>query len=348
MTQSSIKSTDQIQYLKSFIADNSGNNLSKSELISEAVIAAVKNSILKIGDILPTVNNAVEVFGVARKTVVRAYNILKKRGIINSKERLGYIIVSDNLNHNLRVMMLIQSFNAYMEMFYSGVVENLGNDTFVDVYFHHYNPQVFKSILRDNIGKYNKYIITSFNEKSIKKDLKKVPVNDLIICSRDEYIPENILSFIQDFDSGTYNALKQASEKIKKYDSFYLIFPKGKGHPPTIIDSFNKFCEMISIEHQVIEKPSNVELKSGQAYFVIEDCDLVKILENTEQKGLILGGQIGLLSYNDTPIKKVIRNGMSVITTDFYEMGKKAAEAALGKIKKSENLPINYLERNSL
>lgn len=342
------KMKDNTTILKQYISENEKKYLSKSEAISEAVITSIKEKILAVGDLLPTVNKAVNEFGVARKTVVRSYDILKKRGIINSKERLGYMIISDNLKHKMKVMMLIQSFNAYMEQFYNSVVDNLGPEVQVDVYFHHYNPQVFNAVLRENIGKYWKYIITSFDDKTVQKEVKKIPVKDLIICSRDYWMPREALSFTQDFYGGTFEALNQASNEISKYKSIFLIFPKGRGHSTKIVKSFKAFCDSISITHQVIESAKEVDLKTGQAYMVIEDCDMVTILENCEKNGFTPGEQIGLLSYNDTPIKKVIRNGVSVISTDFIKLGQLAAEAILGKIKQSKILPIKFIVRNSL
>ncbi len=348
MAQSDTRIEDTPTLLKQYISENEKKFLSKSEAIAEAVIVAIKEKILVVGDLLPTVNKAVDEFRVARKTVVRSYDILKKRGIIDSKERLGYIIISDNFKNKMKVMMLIQSFNPYMELFYNSVVDSLGSNAQVDVYFHHYNPQVFNAILRENIGKYGKYIITSFDHKTVRKELKKIPVRDLIVCSRDDWMPREALSFTQDFYNGTFEALKQASNEIAKYESIFLIFPKGKGHSTQIVKSFNAFCDSISITHQVIESCKEVDLKAGQAYVVIEDADMVKVLEASEKKGFTPGEQGGLLSFNDTSIKKVIRKGVSVISTDFRRLGQLAAEAILGKTKQSEILPINYIGRNSL
>ncbi len=71
------------------ISKNSRNlsNLSKSERIIETVIESIKNSNILVGDALTSVNVAARDFGVARQTIVRAYEKLKKLGFVESRPR---------------------------------------------------------------------------------------------------------------------------------------------------------------------------------------------------------------------------------------------------------------------
>ena len=55
---------------------------------------------------------------------------------------------------------------------------------------------------------------------------------------------------------------------------------------------------------------------------MIDDDDLVTLVETANKMKLKLGKDIGIISYNDTPLKKVVGKGISVISTDFSEMGK--------------------------
>ena len=43
-------------------------------------------------------------------------------------------------------------------------------------------------------------------------------------------------------------------------------------------------------------------------------------------KGFEPGREAGVISYNETPMKKYVKNGITVISTDFELMGQKAAE----------------------
>ena len=49
-------------------------------------------------------------------------------------------------------------------------------------------------------------------------------------------------------------------------------------------------------------------------------------LEQCREKDFEPGVDVGFLSYNETPMKKFIYKGISVVTTDFKELGTKGAE----------------------
>lgn len=53
---------------------------------------------------------------------------------------------------------------------------------------------------------------------------------------------------------------------------------------------------------------------------------LGRFLEQCKDKNFEPGKDIGFLSYNETPMKKFIYKGISVISTDFKTLGTKAAE----------------------
>ena len=61
-----------------------------------------------------------------------------------------------------------------------------------------------------------------------------------------------------------------------------------------------------------------------------------------------LRDDFGILSYNDTPMKKFISEGITVISTDFKLMGQKAAEFALDNSKLDFMVPTELTIRESL
>jgi DNA-binding LacI/PurR family transcriptional regulator len=89
-------------------------------------------------------------------------------------------------------------------------------------------------------------------------------------------------------------------------------------------------------------------VRPGQVYFVIHDADLVKVVKACNGKGLMPGKDIGILSYNDTPMKQIVGGGITVISTDFELMGLKAATFVKNKQKIAEILPTSLILRNSL
>ena len=53
---------------------------------------------------------------------------------------------------------------------------------------------------------------------------------------------------------------------------------------------------------------------------------------------LVIGKQVGIISYNETPLKKIILNGITTISTDFEAMGIEAANHS--PIEKKFNLGV--------
>jgi len=62
----------------------------------------------------------------------------------------------------------------------------------------------------------------------------------------------------------------------------------------------------------------------------VED-DLVLLIEKIIETKLEIGKHVGVIYYNETPIKKNILNGITTISTDFHLMGEKAAQLILEK-----------------
>ena len=75
---------------------------------------------------------------------------------------------------------------------------------------------------------------------------------------------------------------------------------------------------------------------------------MVRAINWSNKKGLKIGKNIGLISYDDTPIKEILAEGISVISNDFALMGKRAAEMILSKEKGRFVNESKFIKRNSL
>lgn len=73
------------------------------------------------------------------------------------------------------------------------------------------------------------------------------------------------------------------------------------------------------------------KVSKGECYIVIWDRDLVKVVKAAQEVNLEIGMDIGIISYNDTPLKKVVANGITTISTDFVAMDKTLAQLVMSK-----------------
>ena len=89
-------------------------------------------------------------------------------------------------------------------------------------------------------------------------------------------------------------------------------------------------------------------IRSKEIYVVIEETDLVNLIKNCRSKNLQPGKDIGIISYNDTPLKEILLDGITVISTDHNKMGELAARLILENKKEKIKNPFKIIRRKSL
>jgi DNA-binding LacI/PurR family transcriptional regulator len=75
---------------------------------------------------------------------------------------------------------------------------------------------------------------------------------------------------------------------------------------------------------------------------------MVQFIKHCEVMKWKPGKDIGLISYDDTPIKGILLGGVTVITTDFEQMGKTAGELIVGKRMERIANPARIIKRKTL
>jgi DNA-binding LacI/PurR family transcriptional regulator len=126
-----------------------------------------------------------------------------------------------------------------------------------------------------------------------------------------------------------------------------MIFP-GFREPPGMKEGFLNFCDNYSFDYEVITEFTDREISIGEVYIIPNDRDLVRVIEKSKLQNLKLGSDFGIISYNETPLKKVVANGITTISTNFEAMGKILAQMILkGKKEQIEN-KCALIIRNSL
>jgi DNA-binding transcriptional regulator YhcF (GntR family) len=330
-----------------YICDEAGNK-TKHRQITDGIVQSIAEEVLKPGDMLPSVNAFLRKLPVARMTIVKALDDLKERGIIESENRVGYFVKSRNVKQKLKVMLFLTEFNVYHEVLYNEIVAGLNKEEIiVDLYFHHCNPKVFSSILKENLGLYGMYIVTPFNNAQVKKSLSVIPKKKLLQILRPPIIEDT--SYIsQNFYDEVLDALISIESQISKYNKFTLVFPDSGRHPEDIRKAFLNFCTNSGINFCEVPRITKEIVKEGHAWFVIADNELIALVKYGEEKGLTLGENMGIISYNDTPMKEIIRNGITVISTDFAEMGRSVSDFIKTRQPVQKRIPTKSKLRNSL
>jgi len=304
-----------------FTVDNNSNALKFQQLV-DAIIDSISQNQLKSGEMLPSVNQIMAESQLSRDTVFKAYAELKKRGIVESVPNRGYF-VTKNIT---KVFLFLDTFKAYKEVLYGSFLKSLSKNIAVDLHFHHYNINVFEKIISESLGKYSSYIIMNFDNGKVPEIINKIPTEQLLIIDWKINSSENQSTVYQDFGKAVYSCLQDNIGKISPYKEFTFYYPPFTYHPKTSVDYFKKFCTHNKIKHSVISEKEEFNIKEGGLYFLVSDRTLASFLDQCEEKGFEPGREVGVISYNDTPMKKYVKNGITVISTNFELMGQKAAE----------------------
>lgn len=322
-------------------------SLPKYKQIILSVETAIAEKRLKRGDKLPSVNKVALEFSLSRDTVLLAYDELKKRGIIYSRLGKGYYIKSEEFSFEQRIFLLFDEFNSFKEDLYNSFMETMANNAQIDIFFHYFSMDVFKKLINENNGDYSKYIIMPTTLKGAATAIKSLPKNDVYILDQTNDELTEYPSIYQNFVKDIYNGLTEGKEKLRKYKTLILIFPAFK-QPPGMAEGFNKFCTDNGFQYEIIPDFTDRNLQVGEAYIIPNDRHLVSLMEQARERKLKIGKEIGVISYNDTPLKRVVGNGITTISTDFKEMGRLLAEMIIKQEKTQIENNSRLIERGSL
>lgn len=323
-------------------------NLLKYERIIEELKEAVRVGNFRLGKAVPSITAVSRELGCSRETVVKAYDILKKEGVLDSRPGKGFFIASEKIANCPRVLLLLNNLTPYMEVLYNAFLGALADRALVDVFFHHNRIEIFEKLLRDHRGRYFSYIIKPFAHKRIPDALRDLAAADTLILDRREGIGDGRSHIAQNFRDDLRASLEQGRERLSRYEKLVLVYSPRQVHPAVCVEAFGEFLHQNRLKGEVIERIRPEDVADRTAYLTITDEDLVSVLKGCRERGWQPGQQVGIISYNDTPLKEFVSGGLTVISADFAQMGREAATFALTKQPVQTDVFARLIERASL
>lgn len=339
---------------------NENSRVPKFKQIVDFVIEEISKGNLKLGEKIPSINELSETCSLSRDTVEKAYRQLKEQKVILSVKGKGYYAAKTDLISKINVLFLVNKPSTYKMIIYDSFVKELGVEGHVTLSVYHCEETLFQRTLEKSIGAYDYYVIMPhFKNETLRHvssssevitSLEKLPKDKLVIL--DNLLPEikgNFGAIYQDFREDIRDALKESLQKLKKYDKLILVYPNRSiyPYPRRILFGFQQFCVEQDFDFEILEEIyDDMELRSKDVYIIIQERDLVNLVRQVRAKNLILGKDIGIISYNDTPLKELL--DITVISTEFKAMGETAAFMILKKKKEKVKNVFRYIERNSL
>jgi DNA-binding transcriptional regulator YhcF (GntR family) len=320
--------------------------------LANSVIKAIHEEKIGKDDLLPSINELSFEFEISRDTAEKGYKYLKQIGILGSVPGKGYFVKSTEVNQPLKIFLLFNKLSAHKKIVYDAFVNTLADMASIDFYIYNNDFSLFKRLIQNNKNEYTHYVIVPHfleGSEAASEVINQIPTDKLLML--DKLIPGingNYAAVYENFEKDIYDALEQLREKLSKYHTIKIIFPGYTYHPEEIIKGFKQFCHQYAFNCKVVHDIANEPIKEGEAYINLMEADLVILIEKILATKMKVGKHVGVISYNETALKKIILNGITTISTDFEFMGKKAAELILNNSREHFEVPFAVTYRASL
>jgi DNA-binding transcriptional regulator YhcF (GntR family) len=321
---------------------------SKHDQFVQGIINAIDDKLITTGSRLPTINEMIQELHFARETVVDGYRDLIRRGIVESKGRKGYFVANGNTGQIAKVALLMYLMDSFQEQFYRNFRDELGHKVQIDIFFHHGNIAIFETILNIIKGKYSMYVISPIPHPRTKELLSDIPRARFIMFDRLEQLDGEFNYVCQEFEKASYQAFAELSDNIRRFDEIIFFHAKDSLDPIEIIRSYKKFAKNFNIKATIKPHYEPGSVCKGKVYFSLNNSELWEILNDCKAAKLKPGKDIGILSHNDEPVKKLVADGITTYSTDFGLMGVRVAQAILKREAIREIIPTVLLKRKSL
>lgn len=321
-----------------------GQQATKVRQLADVISRDISMGKYKADDFLPSINRLSHDYQVSRDTVFKAFADLKERGLIDSTPGKGYFVV----NRQKNILLLLDEYSPFKDALYNSFIKHLPARYKVDLWFHQYNESLFNAILRESIGRYNKYVVMNFDNERFSPYLYKVDAARLLLLDFGGFDKQDCSYVCQDFGESFYEALSRLSERLQRYRKLVLLWVRGSRHPRETCEYFEKYGADHGMECSVVDAPDKLEVRSGEIYIAIRQVDVVEIVKKGRAAGLSCGEDFGLIAYNDTPAYEVIDKGITAMSVDWKKMGTMMADFVLTGKPVQTYLPTEVHLRGSL
>jgi hypothetical protein len=265
------------------------------------------------------------------------------------------ISINKSENRELKILLIFNRLSDFRNEIYDGFVSQINGGASVDLYIHplnNHNSSHFAEVIREKLNVYDYFVImlqaTHINE-DILKTVNSIPKEKLLILDkRNEFIRGEYACVYQDFEEDIYEALSKAKSLIIKYKTLNFVIQEKYFYSLAIMEGVTRFAKENDLKYNIYTDIIPENIRKNEMYLILSELFLATILKNCNLQNLQIGKDIGILSYNETPVKEVLSGGIAVVTTDHFQLGKTAAELILNGKKEHIRNPFLFIQRNSL
>ncbi|SHL23107.1 substrate-binding protein-like domain-containing protein [Chitinophaga jiangningensis] len=320
--------------------------------LANSIIKSIADGKLQQDDIMPSINEVSCVFDISRDTAEKAYKYLKGLGILGSVPGKGYFIKHTNLGKQFKILLLFNKLSEHKKIIYDSFADKLGEQASIDFYIYNSDFGLFRKLLSQNLDAYTHVVILPhFRERwdNVDEVVNSIPKEKLILLDKKlKGVTGDYGAVYENFQEDIISVLEQAKDRLQKYQTIKIIFPDHSYYPEEIQQGFLQFCQNYAFQYEIVKDIDKETINRGDVYINMRESDLVTLIEKIISLDLVIGKDVGIISYNETPLKKLILNGLTTISTDFKYMGETAAQLILENTTAQIEVPFYLTMRQSL
>ena len=324
----------------------------KYQQLANSIINAIENGKIGRDSMMPSINELSFEFQISRDTAEKGYKHLKSIGVLGSVPGKGFYIKSTEVRQKVKIFLLFNKLSPHKKIIYDAIVTSLAGIASIDFYIYNNDFALFRNLLQSKQDQYTHYvIIPHFNEggENAAEIINKIDKNKLILL--DKLVPGvegKYGAVFENFENDIYQALEQALPRLARYQTVKIIFPEQTYHPREILKGFYKFCSEYAFNYKVVPDIAEEPVGEGEVFINLMENDLVILIERILSQNLKVGKDVGVISYNETPLKKIILDGITTISSDFQMMGEQTAKLILERSTEHIEIPFYLTLRSSL
>lgn len=330
---------------------NHDSEIPKYKQVVELLMSDIEAGIFKMGQRIPSINETSEELLISRDTVEKAYVHLRKKGILASVRGKGYYVNQINVHKKIKVALILNKLSNYKRSIYYSLSETLGSKASVDVFIYNYSIEQFEEIVANQIIHYDYFVILPHfkdDDANGVSIIKKIPKQKVLLVDRNLELLRDYPLVYQEYEKDIQTALGKGKELIQKYKKINLVFPVNQYYSRYIVRGFQIFCQVNNFPFSIIDQFEESDIKKGEAYVLISDDDLYRFIKICRNKGWKLGIDVGLVAYNENPVKELLEDGITTISTNHDVIGRIAAQMIINNDFKRIKSPFEFIKRNSL
>lgn len=320
--------------------------------LSDAFMVAIEREQIVKDDVLPSINDLSIALDVSRNLVKRAYDTLKRRGVVGSIHGKGHYISNVHTGRHLKVLLLLNKLSSPKKTIYDAFAKKLGEDVYVDFFIYNSNIRLFKKVLFEKMDQFDKIVVVPHfvdGSEQLGQIISSLPSEKIVLIgSLADGLADNIAVVYENYQQDIFNALESMFDRIRRFKGLILVFPKDSYFSTGILFGFIKFCKKFAFEYQILSKMKGEAITRQMLYITLTDDDLLELIALSKEEQLVIKEDFGIISYNETPFKKYILDGITTISADFNFIGVQAAELVAGNLVKKIRAPFLTTIRPSL